>query len=529
MTVTLRADAGWANEQERWRRYHMQNIETRLAWAADYVSRELRDPVSLADHCASLLTLLNQARTARHLHDTIINLLLGLDPWPVRWGHGPAWEALLRFGIEATAAPGELRRHATLLQALASCYLNSGQIAPAQDAARRALEVALRAEMVETVVASLDLFVFAALRQGETAVAQELLAQVARTVDHADWAKPSDMARFCFSHARILRRVGRLGEALGWADRGVRLAEDATADPRSEHGARLLADAYNVRGVMRWAAVRYTEAAHDLEQALARYHDAGDHRAEARVRGTLGLIYWSLGELDRAEVYFRDATGQSEAQADHWQVAMNVGNLGLVELCRGKFRPALAHFERQLALAEASGDKHEAMRALGNRGVVRLHRGDFTAAMADLKVEQEFAERGGLPEGLICNYVTQARCLAGLGQMAEALELATRTLAMARQTGSPALILMALRCLAERAPGDEQQAALTEALGLAQGAGRRLDEAACHIALAGLAPTGSAAQMAAWRTGARLLRQIGAGAWLKGRSAQNPPQIVLIA
>ncbi len=529
MTMTLSADLGWAKEQSRWRNYHLQNIAARLAWAEDYISGGLREPSRLADHCASLLTLLNQARAARQLHKGVINLLLALDPWPVRWGHEPAWEALLRFGVDATDTPDEPHRHAMLLHALANCYMSSGQITLARGAAQRALEAALHEGMIETIVSALDLAVFAALRQGETAAAQDLLARVSSAVDEADWAQLPDMARLCFSYARILRRMGRLDEALAWADRAVRLVEDAALTLLAKPDASLLADAYNVRGVMYWAAVRYAAAAHDLEQALSRYHDVRDHRAETRVHGTLGLVYWSLGELDRAEALFREAINQSEEQGDRWQVAMNVGNLGLVELCRGKLRPALACFERQLTLAEESGDMHEAMRALGNRGVVRLHRQDFTAAIADLKVEQEFAERSGLPEGLICNYVTQVRCLTGLGQAADARALAARTLAMARQTGSPALIIIALRCLAEQSQGDEQKASLIEALCLAQRTGRRLDEAACHIALAGRTPLEDAEQMALWRTGARLLRQISAGAWLRGHSAQNPPQIVLIA
>lgn len=527
MPAALNADGAWASEQLRWRAYHAQNIAGRLAWAEEHVAHELREPNRLAAHCASLLTLLDQARAVRHLHGRIINLLLALDPWPIRWGHSPAWAALLRFGVSVTQTPGEFRHHAALLYALANCQLSSGQVAPAQEAAQRALDVALAEKMVETAVGALDLYVFAALRQGETIVAQKLVTKVAGAIDQADWLELPDMARLYFSYARILRRMGRLTDALAWADRAVRRVEDAPRQPDAPQDPSLAADAYNVRGVMYWAAVRYAEAAHDLEQAATCYRAAGDGRAVARVRGTLGLVYWSLGELDQAEMLFTDAMQRAEEQGDRWQVAMNVGNLGLVALCRGRLRPALVNFERQLALAEESGDRHETTRALGNRGIVHLQRGEMTAALADLRVEQEFAERSGLPEGLICNYVTQARCLAGLGQATEAHALAERALAMARQTGSAALIIMALRCLAERTAADAARAALAEALNLAQQTGRRLDEAACLLALAGL--TEGVEQLAAWRAGQRILKGMGASAWLRGCSPQNPPQIVLIA
>lgn len=527
MLPVLSAEEAWADEQIRWRAYHARHIAERLAWAEEYVAAALREPDRLAAHCASLLTLLDQARSARLLHDRIVNLLLALDPWPVRWGCGPAWAALLRFGVNVTQASGELRRHAALLYALANCQLNSGLVGPAQDLARRALDVALAERMIETAVAALDLYVFAALRQGETTAAQKLVTKVAGAIDQADRLELPEMARLYFSYARILRRMGRLAEAVAWAERAVRRVENALPRPDAPQALSLAADAYNMRGVMYWAAARYAEAMQDLELAATHYRSTGDERAIARVHSTLGLVYWSLGELERAETLFENAINRSEELGDSWQTAMSVGNLGLVELCRGRLQSALTHFERQLTLVEKNDDPHETMRALGNRGIVHLHRGDFAAALADLQVEQEFAERSGLPEGLICNYVTQVRCLAGLGQTAAAHALAERALAMARRTGSAALIIIALRCLAEQVAADAARAALAEALNLAQKTGRQLDEAACLLALAGL--MGGAEQRTTWRAGRRILQRMGASAWLKGHSPLNPPQIVLIA
>lgn len=525
--AALVAGEVWANEQGRWRAYHAQNIAARLAWVEETIGRASAAPEHLADHCASVLTLLDQARADRHLHAQIVNLLLALDPWPVRWGQGRAWEALLRFGVDATRAAGDRRRHAALLYALANCHLSSGQGRAAQDTARRALEAALDQGMVEKAVAALDLFVFVALRQGDTIAAQKLVTKVAGALDQADRLSLPAMVRLYFSYARIMRRMGRLEEALAWADRAVHRVEGARAETAGASDASLTADAYNVRGVMHWAAVHYPEAARDLERALAGYRAAGDRRAVTRVRGTLGLVWWSLGELNRAEALFRDVTRQAEADGDGLQAAINIGNLGLVALCRAKFGAAWEHFARQLALAEKNGDRHEAMRALGNRAIVRLHRGDCAAAMADLRIEQEFAEQSGRPEGLLCNYVTQARCLAGLGQAIEARTLAERTVTMARQTGSAALTIIALRCLAEHVTPDAAIAALAEALNLAQQTGRRLDEAACLLALAGL--TAGPEQTITWRAGQRILTAIGAGAWLRGCTPDNPPRIVLIA
>ncbi len=524
MTPPSVADLTWTQEQARWRDYHARHVEARLAWVESRIGREL---AALAEHCASLLALLDQARGASWLHDRLINLILALDPWPIRWGYGPAWEALLRFGSEAAARMGDERRHLRLLHALANCYFASGRADLARRTAQRTLEAALRIGLLDIVVGALDLVVFVALRQGETAAAQRLLAQVAGQLSDADWTHLPDMARLCFSYARILRRIGQLEDALAWADRAVRLVEHALANAATGSETSLLADACNVRGVMYWATARYEQARRDLERALAGYARSDDRLGVSRVRGTLGLVYWSQGNLEPAEAIFLEAMRQAEEQNNKWGQAVTIGNLGLVELCRGRLRQAMARFVRQISLAEKIGDQHEAMRGLGNRGIARLHRGDLSGAMADLKIEQEFGERSGQPEGLICNYVTQVRCLAALRQAAEARALAERTLAQAREIGSRALIIMALRCLAEQMDGREARTALAEALYLAQQTGRRLDEAACLLALASL--TVGQEQRLTWYAGTQILKEIGAAAWLRGCSPQKPPRIVLIA
>lgn len=521
MNVPQVHDLAWAQEQARWHTYHLAQIEASLNKIEAIIAQE---PGRLAGHGASVLTVLHHARQVPHLRDRVLDLLLALDPWPKRWGYGLDWAALLQWGAETAALRGDARRRAALLGALADCRAGLGQINAAQAAARAALEPALQVGAMDILVSALDIAVVAALRQGATDEAQMLLNRVAAVVSTADWAQLPDMARICFSHARTLRRLGRLTEALNWADRGVHLVQEA---PSSMRHMDLLADAYNVRGVMHWALVHYAEAAHDLECASDIYRQIEDWDGVTRVAGMLGLVYWSRGELERAARTFEEALHQADAKENRLQVAMNIGNLGLVELCRGRLRPALACFERQLALAIQVGDLHEAMRAIGNRGIVRLHRGDYVPAMADLRNEAEFAARSGMPEGLICNYVTQARCLAALGRTDEALALAQDVMVKARQTQSPALIVIALRCLAELREEPEARAALSEALDLARQTGRRLDEAACLLALAALAQEPEQSKL--WHDGARLLAAIGARAWLRGRSPQDPPRIVLVA
>jgi hypothetical protein len=115
------------------------------------------------------------------------------------------------------------------------------------------------------------------------------------------------------------------------------------------------------------------------------------------------------------------------------------------------------------------------------------------------------------------------RCYRLLGQYEEGYTLAKRSLEEASAHGSILLKIGTLRCIAEFGTDQGQQAAyLREALALAQG--RRLfDEAACRLSLASL--SGDQQQ---WQMGERLLYEIGAHHWLRGRSIQHAPMIPVV-
>ncbi|MCX7707007.1 MAG: hypothetical protein N2204_03250, partial [Anaerolineae bacterium] len=141
MSAPLEYERAWAQERTRWHAYHLVQLEANLEQIRAVVVQE---PGRLAEHGASVLTVLNQARQVPHLHERVLDLLLALDPWPKRWGYGTDWAALLHYGAEMAALQGDAYRRAALLSALADCQANLGQIQAAQTAAHTALELALQ-------------------------------------------------------------------------------------------------------------------------------------------------------------------------------------------------------------------------------------------------------------------------------------------------------------------------------------------------------------------------------------------------
>lgn len=513
--VGVSFDRSWIEEQTHWSDYYLRHLQEQVAWATIYA----RQPDKLSAHCGSLLALLAHARAWPRLHAQAAELVAALGAWPARWGYWDTWEDMLRFGVKATDLKESPARYFALLAELAILLLDTGRLDSALDMGLQVVTHSAAVYAPVPLARAADLAIQTLMRQGKMGDAGHLLEQVEQQLRQFDDAGGA-WAYVSLTRSGFLRRQGDLDGALLWADRAV-----AVAEAPSRGDLHLSGEAYDSRGIVHWVRGEYDLAAADLNQAAALYAGSGDRYAEACVRGNLGLVYWSLGELDRAESLFRHMIALGEQQGTHWQMAVNVGNMGLVYLSRGKLEQALSYSERHFQMATQNRDIHEIMRARGIRGVTLLHRGDFVAALADLDVNRAFHEERGSPEGLVCNYVSYARCLAAQGREEEARDLTQQALDIAREKSLPSLQVLALRSLAEQSPMAQREPLLREALALAQRMGRQLDQAACLLSLAALKE--GEEQTRLWTQGERLLKGVGAAAWLRGCLPQRPPQIVL--
>jgi tetratricopeptide (TPR) repeat protein len=504
----------WIQEQTRWNDYYLLHLQEQLAWATTYAQQ----PARSAAHCESLLALVEQARSWPRLYARAAELVAALGAWPARWGYWDIWEEMLRFALAVTDSKQDAARYFSLLVELAFLLLDTGRLNQALEIGLQVVEQNGESCTSTPLARAVALVVQILIRQGKMEDAQHVIEQVEQQLRQATDASGA-WAYLCVARAAFLRRQGNLEEALSWADQAV-----AAAESPSNEDLHLRGDVCHFRGVMRWARGEYVLAAADMNRAAMLYANSGDRFAEAHIQGNLGLVYWSLGELDQAENLFRQMIATAEQQGARWQMAVTTGNLGLVCLSRGKLKQSLEYSEQHLRLATLNQDVQEMMRARGIRGTTLLHLGNFVAALADLDVERVFCEKRGSPEGIVCNYVSYARCLAALGRGEQALALAQRALDIARNS-SPSMQVLALRSLAEQSPVAQQEPPLKEALNLACRMGRQLDQAACLLSLAVLKK--GEEQTALWTQGERLLKRMGAAAWLKGHSPQNSPQIVL--
>lgn len=132
----------------------------------------------------------------------------------------------------------------------------------------------------------------------------------------------------------------------------------------------------------------------------------------------------------------------------------------------------------------------------------------------------------GLQQHLAETYVHLSCCLYGLDHQEDAETAVSQAAQMAHKIDSPTLHSMILRCQALFVPAPEAVTLMQQALKNARQSRRRLDEAHCLLLLAGFAD--GQQRTALWAAGAAIMHEIGAEAWLNGRSPDNPPTIGLV-
>ncbi len=521
------APLGWQTQQQYWGRYFEQRLYTQLRWAVEHARASRHDPVYLQRHWESFLTLLRKSRQKSKLHPLSLDLITALHPWPLRWGYWADWKRECRFAAQVSAEMHLPAQQAAFLGYLSGILFAIGQVDEATKTGGNALSLARETRAVSPLMNTGEILVAILLNQGKQEAARQLLYRL--DADLKQWQPHISPREYTIGWARLtlqqtvfLRLQGRSTEAIALASQAVEGLKRLM--PQDIH---LLADAHKHRATMYWAQGQYALAIRDLKYALEFYSQEGDIYAEGITSGNLGLVYWSISELDNAEQSLLRSVKTTEQLNARWRLTVDVGNLGLVYLSRGQLDQALRYIQRQISLAEQTGHFKEQVRGYDNRGIVYLMQGRLREALADFTRYSDSVKQEQSPEGIGCGYVNLSWCYADLGETSRAVQLAHDALAIADEIHAASLKTIALRCLAEYETGEQKISILREALSLAKSLDRKLDEAGCCLALSAAVPLPEE-KTSCWNTGVALLQKIGATAWLKEHSPENPPRIALM-
>ncbi|HFQ93047.1 MAG TPA: tetratricopeptide repeat protein [Anaerolineae bacterium] len=515
----------WQRERQTWTDYYERQLHRQLAQAVVLLNSAPR-PQQLKRHFDSFLVLLRRARARPDLRVAGIELLAALHPWPQRWGYWDAWEQELERAIPLLAAFGRTEQQAGMMTAVAQIQFDTGRLETAAAAARAALELAWEGRLAAAWGAAVNRYILTLNRLGQNREARRLLTQFEAQLDALPFAATEKERLEAAGHL-LLRRIiflrhdGRAAEA---ARRVGRLIKQLARQPQADQF--LLAFLYEEHATMLWASDQYEPAVASLQKAIDLYGRIGDEFAEASARGNLGIVYWSMARLNEAEEAIWQSLRAAEAFNARWRVANEMGNLCAISLHQGRLQRALRFTERHLQLAQAVDDAAEIDRAQGNRVQILLYLERYAEVLPALRESIAQLEALEMQWQVAQGYANLSCCLYGLGRLAEGETAVNRAAALAQEIDSPLLAGLVLRCRALFASPEEAAALTEQALALARQHKHRLSAARCLLRLAVLA-SGERRQ-ALWAEGEAIMREIGAEAWVNGRSPENPPTVAMI-
>lgn len=516
-------------ERQRWTDTYEQQLRQNISKSIRFILEYHRQPDRLHPHLHSFWEQLTQTRFRPSLHSLALDMIVALHPWPTRWGYWDEWEPQIRFAMRVAAAQNDFTRQAQLGGYLASILFHTGRTAETRQVIGQAITLA-RAGHSPVILAELsNVLIPLLIGQGQIEEAERWLESfqedtTALIARHHPSPREQELTAIWLDMQRfsLLRRAGRADEAWAATDRMIRRLE-ALSDPPLF----LLAESYNARGISAYLRADYTAAITDMNQAQALFAQEGDSYSVASVTGNLGHLYWSMGDLDRAQEAALECARVTEKLGAQWRLMMSLLQLMAVCLVKKQFEQALKHCQRRLDMevrlnypAYIPGDRL-------NRAAIWLYLDQDELAAQELQVlwgdeaVQTSPELRGRCAVLRAFYATR------VGQPDTARQMAQHALEAAGQLTMPALRLCALRCLALVEPPEQAVSLLRQALEQARESNRRIEQAACLLSLAGLAGD-EAEQSALWEQGSRLLVKMGAAAWLEECSPHNPPFLPLL-
>lgn len=139
---------------------------------------------------------------------------------------------------------------------------------------------------------------------------------------------------------------------------------------------------------LRWLGRVYLEqgnrgAAMDvLEAAVAAATQAESPSAIAQALNVVAIVHQTGGDLDKADLMYREARATAESIRDSAAMAMIDQNLGTVASIRGDIRGALEAFQRSLEGYRALGMPDQAAQVLNNIGLAYTDLGELDRAEA---------------------------------------------------------------------------------------------------------------------------------------------------
>ncbi|HEX8068309.1 MAG TPA: CHAT domain-containing protein [Pyrinomonadaceae bacterium] len=242
------------------------------------------------------------------------------------------------------------------------------------------------------------------------------------------FAATSQCTRPAQTPARLCRRVLLL--LLTFSLLTGPLAAQTDAETKRAAAQQLINEGVQLRAVGTKEALEATIG--KFTAALPLYRALGDTAHEAVTLGNIGVLYYTLGEKQKALDCFRQALPLAQADGDRQGEAMTRQNIGQTYAALDEPRQALPFFTQALALYRALGDRATEATLLQSIGGLYDLLGERQQALANhtqaLALRRALGDRA--TEAMSLNSV--GHDYSALGEKQKALDYYTQALALFR-------------------------------------------------------------------------------------------------
>jgi tetratricopeptide (TPR) repeat protein len=506
-------------QTNHWQDKYYQHLEQRLQVTLKYILTS--SYAEIRSHLRSLLATLDEARRYPDLYPLILNVIAALHPLPLRWGFGYLWQSQLSFALQQESDASQL---AVYHNALAEIYFFSGSFELAITESR-AVQSLKQDQSTQTARAGRMLF-NCHRSMGNPNRADQVLKKLAgsfhlkQNIHQINEADALGWLILQQCQLEQLREQGKTEDALTLVNDMLQLdGQLGSPDPI------LTADLTTRRSTLLWMRGAFQGAVEDLLHAVDLYNSEEDIFNAEALQSNLGLVYWSMGELKRAEASLQSSIAFYRKSGADQLITHDIGNMGLVHFARGHLQAALNTTREHIAHAGKLGFVSEHNRGRRNLGTILYYFGKYEKALEELCSNQDYYEQRGSREGYTLDFVWSACCHYQMGQKEKALADIRQVLEWSVKNSSSVLEAVTRRSLAYFLPLEDPSrlSHLERCLALSKTQERQLEKAAVLLTMAQAMP--AAERELTWQAGADLLTRIGAEAWLEGHSIDNPPYI----
>src|SRR6266498_4187080 len=192
------------------------------------------------------------------------------------------------------------------------------------------------------------------------------------------------------------------------------------------------AQTLNNIGVVDWSLGEMQKALEKYNEALPIRRAVGDRRGEADTLNNIGAVYNSLGETQKALDEFNESLPIRREVGDRRGEAVTLNNIGPVYDLLGETRKALEKYNEALLISRAVGDRSGEAITLNNIGHVYYSLGETRKALEkyneSLPIKREVGDRSG--EAVTLDSI--GTVYQSLGETQKALEKYNESLLISR-------------------------------------------------------------------------------------------------